>query len=157
MTQILLCYYWDHLSVLAQTFWCILHIYGCTQHLDPFHYLLGYYILNDTVGEWFAVLKCYFLISFYCFICCDICTCPSNCYSSLEKYVLVIIVTETWFLHRDLQLDLTIFVSYSTCIIHFNPFYHLTFDVWLLVSPSKFMIFCYSIFTLYIDNCNNRS
>ena len=69
-------------------------------------------------------LNCYLLISFICIPCCSICSCPSNSYGSLGKYIRITIVTETRLQHRGLEFDLNICdVCSNRIIIHLNPIF----------------------------------
>lgn len=120
------------------------------KHLDPLHYLPGCYLfLMQSVNG--TVFKYHLFVFSICYYCSSVCTLSNNCYNSLYKYVRVTSVTKNCTQHHGIKFDLTICIVYSRLIIiHVNPVICSEF-LWLVISVIQhFMIFWYSIFSLYL-------
>ena len=91
-------------------------------------------------GAKFLNVTCFF---FFCLSCSFICSCTSNCYSSLEKCIPITTDTDTLLQYLSLELDLTTCIACATCIIIYLN-----------------LVFCSEVHTpssLYIYNYNNQS
>ena len=158
MTQKRLCYHLEYLCGTVINFLRILSSYCCTlldytspsQYLVTLNYLLGHYVFVWFSYQMVHNSECYIFISGSSIL--------SDCYGSPHKYASVTITTETYFHHQGIEFDFlhVWYISFKRSLA-LILFLVLDFDDWSLFLSSEYLIFWYSIFTLYIYSYNNWS
>ena len=116
---------------------------------------LGIICFIDIVSKWCTFFKYYLLISFVCFSCCCIYSCYINCCGSHHKDLNLALESWVW-----LEYKLTCYMFH---VHHHSPqsssffreFRRLNLNLYEFLS--KFLIFWYSILTIYIYNYNNEN
>ena len=94
--------------------------------------------------------QCYLFFSFVCFFYCGICSYSSNCYVSLDNYVIIATVTEAWLHRHGIESDLTVLYFPQAPSNTSIQFFVQRFNGWSLVLSSNMVFLWYSILSLYI-------
>ena len=127
----------------------VLHWHQNINSLGIIHLYIIYVSYTFIFLEWCTVFKYYFYI---CIICISICSCSiCSCYSSVNKYVLISIITLTRFYHWSFKFNAfsllyTPFLS-SAILTHF---FLLNLDNWFLVFSNKLTVFWFSVLFIYL-------
>ena len=165
MIQILSYYHLDHLCGTVTDFFIFFHNYYCTllnyssasQHLHLLHYLFGYCLFR-LCSYWTVhnlMLLAYFFRLLFLLL-----------YLLLLQQLLYFPaqVCTHHFSHKHLISASWSWAQFHYLCCMFHEHYHLppsifslNFDGWSLVLFSKYIIFWYSIFFLYIYNCISLS
>ena len=125
----------------------ILNYMSALQHQDLWHYLLVCYF-TYVVGKRGPFFNYYlFIVSICCYYCC-ICFFFKNCYSFLNKYVCITVITKTRLQHCSLKSIwlLVINVPFASSVISTQLFV-LNLESWVASLLNKFVIFwCFTYF-----------
>ena len=140
MIKNLFCYHLDQFCGTAIKFLMFSHNYcyilldytSASQYPVPCIMYLCVSYFADAVSKWCTIFKCYLLISFVCIPFRCFCSCSSDCYGSLHKYVCITVFASSRLYHCGFEFYLAIHIVTSTYLIaYINPIFCSAFR-WLI-------------------------